>query len=1321
MKNLLLISVIFFTGVGNILSQQNNAFNKPPVNILSPDAANLGKYGTYNVNHYTGTPAINVPIYDINESGLSIPVSISYDASGYIPNKNCSVVGQNWNLTAGGAITRVVKGVPDEKRDPNWNSSPIADQYSKDHTGYIYGIKNTQPTPFPSQPDIENLTFLASGHDNAAGFPISNILTCEYNPDIFTFNFLGHSGTFVMGNDGQVKINSDRRYKVDLTGFITGYNKYNLGNEISKLGFNQMVNTTPTPNTAIISTIVITSDDGYVFYFGGKLSALEVSFNYISALDRAVIGESGVINSWHLTKIVAPDGDEVNFDYGFYTPNEVDVLYHINQNFAGHWDNPVTYPAPFFDIKLSLNNYHLKYSLNSQTSNINNLTASKSLIKMVYLKKIETKLKTLTFSYSRRNEYNTNYFYVNYGSALYADNMINKNGNYFLNKLDRITIQDKVGVNSPIDEGELLGSPILTWDFVYQFYGSADVGKRLFLKELKFNGNSVNSSTKHKFDYSRTSELQHPLVAAIDKWGYYNAEPGNVRLIGLNGPVYGDPLEFETNFTYTGQIRTASSTVADIAMLQRITYPTGGKAEFEFEGHKVKKVLKRKVNTTGDAMIPVWETLTTEENIGGCRIKKIISTPGTTTEYKYIKDYNINPNGPSSGLLTEYGVFRMRLEKANGDYHDQLFDQSISKAAGYSESPVCYPQVVEINGNGTEGFTKYTFTNPDDNEYFEPAACPDVFFLGSATIRYWATNSNITSLANQMKRISRASSRATERGKLWKKEIFANASSSPLSSTEYMYNRDANRFDEKTVGYEKIYNQVYTDNTAFAGISYFYNSFHLYHYHNSPSQIIEKTFANGQANTTTTTLAYKGNSNPLLTEKTVTKSDGSIYKSQYFYPEDKIGDPEFPFSSAMINKNIIATVLEERTFKGSTPLTTEKYFYSDVTGSGGYKPVSTKSFNHTVSGAVSEEGMNIIYYSNGNVKEVFKTNDLRTAYIWDYKQTFPIAEIKNGQNADDIAYTSFETSEDWTQGGYSQWVYNPAARTSVNPCPTGSGVFNLNYNGTQTITRTLNPAKQYVLSLWFDGSSISVGGLTPVNGATIGNWAYKEYAVTGLSTITISGTGKIDELRLYPKGAFMTTYSYQPLYGIMSQCDVNNRISYYYYDNATRLSLIRDKDFNILRQFCYKYDYLNGSQPVNCSSVFYKSSGINQTFFKNDCGEGYEGSAVAYTVPGNAFSSNESQEDADQQAQSYINYNGQAYANANGTCSCTVNSCTGVDKKCVNNFCETGVKKYISSTFSKSTGLWTCVYIYEFSNCSQSQQYSESSSSACSVGATCGD
>jgi YD repeat-containing protein len=98
----------------------------------------------------------------------------------------------------------------------------------------------------------------------------------------------------------------------------------------------------------------------------------------------------------------------------------------------------------------------------------------------------------------------------------------------------------------------------------------------------------------------------------------------------------------------------------------------------------------------------------------------------------------------------------------------------------------------------------------------------------------------------------------------------------------------------------------------------------------------------------------------------------------------------------------------------------------------------------------------------------------------------------------------------------------------------------------------------------------------PTKGKTINGWTLYVHKVTGQTTISVSGSGLIDELRLYPAKAQMATYTFEPLVGMTSSCDAGNRITYYEYDGLQRLRRIRDQDYNIIKSIEYQYQGTSG-------------------------------------------------------------------------------------------------------------------------------------------------
>lgn len=108
MKKLFFLIVAIFIGVN--LSAQELPIIIPP----SPNASSLGKYLETPVSYATGIPSISVPLYEIREGNISLPINLSYHAGGIKVEEVASWVGLGWDLNAGGVIYRTMQGLPDD-------------------------------------------------------------------------------------------------------------------------------------------------------------------------------------------------------------------------------------------------------------------------------------------------------------------------------------------------------------------------------------------------------------------------------------------------------------------------------------------------------------------------------------------------------------------------------------------------------------------------------------------------------------------------------------------------------------------------------------------------------------------------------------------------------------------------------------------------------------------------------------------------------------------------------------------------------------------------------------------------------------------------------------------------------------------------------------------------------------------------------------------------------------------------------------------------------------------------------------------------------
>ncbi len=363
---------------------------------------------------------------------------------------------------------------------------------------------------------------------------------------------------------------------------------------------------------------------------------------------------------------------------------------------------------------------------------------------------------------------------------------------------------------------------------------------------------------------------------------------------------------------------------------------------------------------------------------------------------------------------------------------------------------------------------------------------------------------------------------------------------------------------------DSSYNYVYDQNNP---LNYMLTISRNYYDNPAHYLVTRSNSIDSKGNSLTTRLKYpqdysSGNSGNLIFDSLIGRNMVSmtIEKQDSFY---YAGSPTGYVTGAQLS-------LYRQLTTGSHAMVPDKIFKLDVQAPvTNFQPFAFINNSTSMDSRYRQMASFDQYDASNNMGQYTTTDQNPVSIIWDYVNKYPIAQAKNAVITD-IAATSFEAD------GYGNWTPYTGTITKVTTAPyppTGNNYYNLTTSATLSKSGLVS-GNVYIISYWSMNGVYSISGGTgsSITGKTINGWTYYEHKITASSTtLTISGTGAIDEVRLYPSTALMTTYTYSPLFGEATTCDADNKVTYYYYDGFGRLKWIKDQDGNIIKTFQYHY------------------------------------------------------------------------------------------------------------------------------------------------------
>jgi hypothetical protein len=1101
----------------------------------APNAAALGKYVDYPVGYYTGTPNISVPIYNLKDGAASVAVSLSYHSSGIRVSETASWVGLGWALNAGGMVTRTVKGAPDE-------GSKISGTGTLPR-GYWMDSGLTKMAHLPN-PNSSGIITAADSSLQMTNYTIWQMSAgaSDGEPDLFTFNFNGYSGKFVFDEKRVPRLLSDQDILISVN--------YDGA-------------------TGNFATWLFTTPDGTKYYFG-EGSKFEVNS---TATGGFTDPNSTYPSSWMLTRIVYP--------------NTKDTVYY---NYT-----PETYS--YFDLGQETKIYYGGVNGGSNTANACAINDPSDLPKNIY----KTTVSGLRLTSIKSANYS-----VNFVATTQRQDIISGASN-FPYSLDSVKVFNAAGQcikqmqlsyayfqsTTANNINTLISGPMA---------GDITDTKRLKLVSVKeFSGDGLIAKPPYTFSYQETLQLPRRISYDQDHWGFSNNYTG-----GSNNKF--TPKVYHTICNNVGGSTTYANRQPRWPDMQAFTIksikdPLGVLTSFEFESHKTSQLYPdsvvgglrvRKITTT-DSVTAIVQTRLFDYGQGGVlyRLPQYLLTPVnefywlgnswpiiSTTYRGYAYDQN------ALLFLMKQSQSVVPLQDFQGNHIGYPIVKEIIGANGEGGSKVYYFMADQlVRGNSRLDMSNYTSTSTVTNG---PLGVPETGLHGNGQWNQIAPENLVYYQGYNVDTYFPAAPPQVDfrRGQLLSEETY--------DSGRVLIRNVINTFRE-TVSEKnwirgfKIFRVTHpTSNGVYDALTYYKLHTGISH----PVMTVTSDYKDGKTMTSIMRYGYESAYHTQKTSDTTVNSlgDSIINKTYYSFDYTSAADNVF---AKMKARNMLLPV-SSRSWKNNQLVAGSITKYADFASSSVdtfVNPVKMYSLETSAPLTVAQAGENIALTSQfstlipnasfiekanfnfngvtGRIAEQKLINDKTQTMVWDNALRLPLAQVDNAYFSD-IAYTSFETAEK------GNWTFNSGSVVSEPTAPTGVK----GYTVSAGISKSgLNTAQKYILSYWTKaGASVSVTGGTQtgsITGRVLNGWTYREVTITGTTSISLSGSGSVDEVRLHPVLAQMTTYTYDALLRLIATCSANNTISYYEYDSFNRLVDIKDQFGNIIKAFEYNYGQLS--------------------------------------------------------------------------------------------------------------------------------------------------